>query len=154
MDVSVLNRQRKHTVDTAALKRAAERILTALTVGDCELSVTLVSDKRMRELNREFRGVDTPTDVLSFAQREGEAMPHIEGEPEPLGDVILSTETAARQLGLHAEEGATPEDSLQRELTFLLLHGILHLLGRTHDGEADREAMEAETARLWALIGM
>jgi rRNA maturation RNase YbeY len=82
----------------------------------------LVSDAVMRRLNRQWRGADRPTDVLSFAQAEGQG-----GAPEGLlGDVVISVDTARRQ----ARERAAP---LARELDRLLIHGVLHLLGYDHE---------------------
>jgi len=149
-DVTVLNRQRKCAVDTAALRRAAETLLAGVGRGEAELTVTLVSDARMRALNRTYRGIDAPTDVLSFAQEEGEERPPVaEGLPHVLGDVVLSTETAARQAPENAPPWLDAAAALQRELTFLLLHGVLHLVGHDHDEDADHERMQAETRRLW-----
>lgn len=95
-----------------------------------ELSVALVDDDQMRELNANWRGKDQPTDVLAFAQREGDAL----GETELLGDVVVSIPTAQRQ----ARERA---HSVEDEIRELLVHGILHLLGYDHEispEEADR----------------
>ncbi|MGD9902353.1 MAG: rRNA maturation RNase YbeY [Vicinamibacterales bacterium] len=82
-----------------------------------ELTVALVSDRRMRSLNRTFRGVDRATDVLSFA-----------GEPPQLGDIVIATGVAARQ----AREAG---HALGTEVRVLALHGLLHLLGFDHDGD-------------------
>ncbi len=89
-------------------------------------------------LNLQYRGYDKPTDVLSFAQRDSVAdappPPSLPGEPDPLGDVIISVETAARQ----AEQHKVP---LEKELALLTVHGILHLLGYTDDTEEGAEEM-------------
>lgn len=92
-----------------------------------QLSVTFVDDARIRELNREFRGKDRPTDVLSFPLLDGDApeFQSVAGMPRMLGDIVVSVETARRQA---AEYG----HSLERELGFLLVHGLLHLLGEDH----------------------
>ncbi len=152
MDVVIRNRQRKHPVDRPALERAAVLALRALGHDNVALDVTLLSDGPMRALNCEHRGVDAPTDVLSFSQLEGDQPPRAPEAPLVLGDIVLSVESAARQAGLHTAPGATPAASLQRELSYLLLHGLLHLLGRSHDEEPARDQMEAETERLWAMV--
>jgi probable rRNA maturation factor len=152
MEVTVLNRQRKLIVDAATLRKSAEMILAGLGRPEAELTVTLVSDARMRELNRTYRGLDAPTDVLSFSQTEGEPLPHADGAPEVLGDVVLSAETAARQAGDSAPPGLDAAAALQRELTWLLLHGVLHLVGHDHDADADHERMEAEAQSVWPTI--
>lgn len=87
----------------------------------------------MQQLNASFRGKNKPTDVLSFCQLEGEAMPFA-GEEILLGDVIISIETAARQ-------ARDLNHSMERELGFLLVHGALHLCGYDHDTAARRRIM-------------
>jgi rRNA maturation RNase YbeY len=98
------------------------RLLAALDLPDAELSLLLVSDAVMRRLNRDWRGADRPTDVLSFAQAEGPGS----APPGLLGDVVISVDTARRQ----AAERAAP---LGAELDRLLIHGVLHLLGYDHE---------------------
>jgi probable rRNA maturation factor len=99
-----------------------------------EVSVSFVSDDEIHELNRTYRGVDRPTDVLSFALREGEEdFPVPDEGAELLGDIVISIPTAVRQ----AEEYG---HSVEREVGFLLVHGFLHLLGYDHqDEDAERE---------------
>lgn len=107
------------------LGRSARRLLGGLRLGGAELSVTLVSDREMRTLNRRWRGRDRPTDVLAFAQREGAG-----GAPAGLlGDVVVSVDTARRQ-------AAAAGEPLHREGERLLVHGLLHLLGYDHERSA------------------
>jgi rRNA maturation RNase YbeY len=111
-----------------SLRRSARRLLAGLARDGAELSVLLVSDGEMRRLNRDWRGRDRPTDVLSFAQGEGAG-----AAPDGLlGDVVISVDTARRQ----ARSGRRP---LGREAERLLVHGLLHLLGYDHERSA-REA--------------
>lgn len=111
---------------------------------DAEISVWLASDEDIRELHRDYFGLDTPTNVISFAQRDGE---FADVEPEMLGDVVVSYETARRDA---LEAGTDPED----EVAFLLIHGILHLVGYDHEGDrkADAPEMEEKEAELYKLI--
>lgn len=96
------------------------KLLAAEAVGpNCEISLVLCGDDEIRRLNRDYRGLDEPTDVLSFPQEVETPLP---GERRLLGDVVISVPTARRQ----AEAAAHP---LERELEWLLLHGVLHLLG-------------------------
>lgn len=108
-----------------------------------ELSVWLCGDAAIRELHREYLGEDTPTNVMSFAQREGE---YAELEPQLLGDVVISVDTARRD----ADEGGVLLDD---EVAYLLIHGILHLVGYDHEGEQASRApeMEAKEAELFEL---
>lgn len=107
------------------------------------MSILIVSDPAIRIINRDYLHKDKPTNVISFAQREG--LPG--GEEQLLGDVVISAETAARDA---AEAGL----SFESELYFLLLHGILHLIGYDHErgSAADAERMEAREAELFALL--
>ncbi len=131
MPVGVSARGHRWPRLVARLRRSAERLLVALRLPDAELSLLLVSDRTMRRLNRTWRGVDRPTDVLAFAQREGAGG----APPGLLGDVVISVETARRQA---AERGA----SVAAEAERLLVHGLLHLLGYDHERSA------AEAARM------
>lgn len=113
---------------------------------DTELSVWLTDDPTIQDLHREYFGIDEPTNVISFAQREGE---YNEVEPEMLGDVVISVETATRDA---LEAGSNPED----EVAYLLIHGVLHLLGYDHEGqrEADGPEMYAKEREISNLIGI
>ena len=129
--------------DRVALVRFAEGALDALGRSSAELSVLLCDDRFMRDLNLRFRGIDTPTDVLSFEQ-DGRTVGHgrTVGDGPILGDVVISLDTARRQ----ARRRNLPEATEIREL---LLHGILHLLGRDHgDGDIADEPMLQEQRRL------
>jgi probable rRNA maturation factor len=101
---------------------------------EAEVGCLLVTDARIRALNRRYRGEDRATDVLAFPQGEGEGPA---GHPAVLGDVVISVETAARQ-------AARAGHSLTSEAALLLIHGILHLLGHDH-------ATAAARRRMWAL---
>jgi len=127
------------------LRNLALRILSALgSTDDCELSVSIVGDRAMRRLNREYRGMDRPTNVLSFSMGEGDfagVNPHL------LGDVVISVDTAMREA---EEEGIT----LDERIGFLLLHGILHVMGYDHErsGEAEARRMDREQRKLFAML--
>lgn len=123
--------------DRAALVRFAQAALGELGHGNAELSVLLCGDRFIRDLNLRFRGIDAPTDVLSFEQECAVA-----GHRLILGDVVISLDAARRQ----ARRRSVPESAELREL---LLHGILHLLGRDHgDGDVADEPMLQEQRRL------
>ncbi len=105
----------------------------------CEVGLTVVSDAEIHAMNRDYRGKDKPTDVLSFAQSEGEEFPFevsgVAGAPAlPLGDVVISIETALRQ-------SREQKHSLHTELAFLAIHGTLHLMGYDHVTDAGRRVM-------------
>lgn len=108
-----------------------------------ELTVVLTDDAAVQALNRDYRGKDAPTNVLSFATIDDEsAPPPPPGEPLFLGDVILARETCLRE----AEEAGKPAGD---HLFHLVVHGVLHCLGFDHEADAEAEEMEAlETAIL------
>jgi len=111
------------------LKILASRILKDLGRVDGELSLYLTDDREIRDLNRQYRGVDSATDVLSFSQQEGEVLSSA-GGPCLLGDVVISMDRAKEQ----ARELGT---DLEVELRRLLAHGVLHLLGYDHEGSEE-----------------
>lgn len=115
-------------------------MLVAVQSTDKEWSIVLTGDDQIQNLNRIYRKKNRPTDVLAFAQREGDG-----GDPEGrlLGDVIVSIPTARRQ-------AAAARRPLEAELTMLLAHGLLHLLGWDHATEAEDRKMRRETRRLCA----
>lgn len=104
-----------------------------------EVDITIVTDDEIHTLNRDYRNVDRATDVLSFALDEDGGEPELVGGPEVhfLGDIIISAETAARQ----AEEFG---HGLEREIVYLAVHGLLHLLGYDHMQEEDKAIMRAK----------
>jgi probable rRNA maturation factor len=122
----------------------AQRILSASGCPDAELSLVIVNDRQIRKVNRDYLQRDKPTNVISFAMQEGEGAGVV---PLLLGDVVISAETAARDA---AEAGL----SFESELYFLLLHGILHLLGYDHErsGEVEAARMETREREIFALL--
>lgn len=105
-----------------------------------EVDITIVDDEEIHTLNREYRNVDRPTDVLSFALDEGEEdEPELIDGPEEhlLGDIIISAETAQRQ-------GEEFGHGLEREIVYLAVHGLLHLLGYDHMTDEDKNIMRAK----------
>lgn len=127
-------------IGTPALRRRAERMLGALSLAEAELSILVCDDAAMRALNRQHRRLDRPTDVLAFALREGE---RLRGGDALLGDIVISLETAQRQADEHGR-------TLWDEVTLLLAHGLLHLIGYDHDTVARERRMNARTDMLRA----
>lgn len=121
----------------------ARAMLASLELADSELSILLTTDEGIRELNREHRRKDKPTDVLSFPQNEFRRplVPRRGQNLAVLGDVIISIDTAERQ----ARGRRRP---LQDEVRFLLAHGLLHLLGYDHATFDEKKVMSARTRAL------
>ena len=126
MPVHMQSQVRRVTIDQARLDRLARAILSDVGETSAELGILFVGDQRMRGLNHRYRGKDRTTDVLAFAMREAFAPHGARRTPDMLGDVVISVPTARRQ----AKEAGR---SLDEELSWLLVHGILHLCGYDHE---------------------
>lgn len=135
------NDVRRSGVDGKALVATARRLLTAMGEDEAALSLSLVGDDAIRSLNRQYRGRDAATDVLSFPLEEAIAPERM------LGDVVISIETARRQADAY-------DAPLQRELYRLLIHGLLHLAGHDHIEPSERTLMRREERRLAAAIDL
>lgn len=144
MTILIENQQEKQSIPLKRLEQVAQKILSVSECPESELSILLVDDEKIHQINRDYLDHDYPTNVISFAMLEGEG-----GDIQPglLGDVVISAETAARDA---SEAGA----SFESELYFLLLHGILHLLGYDHErgSEEDARRMEAREEEVFAEI--
>lgn len=144
MDIQIDNRQNQFPLDETNLRKAAQAILNDLEYPEAELSIVLVDDTEIHDLNRQYLNHDRPTNVISFPMQEGE---FTEINPNLLGDVVISVDTADRE----AREAALP---METRLMELLVHGILHLVGYDHESpKADAEAMERKTEELMEKFG-
>ena len=136
--------------DRATLRRVCENVLRGEGVTGAQLlTVAIVTDEEIHDVNREHRGVDRPTDVLSFSlvdptvDQRGFVTPA--DHPTELGDIVVSY---PRVLAQAEEYGHSPA----RELAYLVAHGLLHILGHDHEEEAERTVMrEREEAALRPL---
>ena len=133
--IEVVNRQRRLQIDTEGWTAFAAKALAEIGKSESSATVAFVSDNRIRELNRQFRGIDKATDVLSFPAEE----------PKNLGDIAVSVETAAIQ----AKENGL---SFDEEIAQLILHGLLHLSG--YDHESDNGEMNRLELRLRKKLGI
>jgi probable rRNA maturation factor len=138
------NDVRRSGVDRRALVATARRLLAEVGEGDSALSLSLVGDDAIRSLNREYRGRDAATDVLTFPL-DGAADPAV--VERLLGDVVISVETARRQ-------AAAYDAPVQREIYRLLIHGLLHLKGYDHEAVAERRRMRRQERRLADAIAL
>jgi probable rRNA maturation factor len=129
-------------ISPATIRARAHKLLSALELNGVELSVVLCDDAFIHALNRDYRRKNKPTDVLSFPMMDEAG---VDDGPGLMGDVIISVDTAKRQ-------AAAAGHSLRRECAFLLIHGVLHLLGYTHENDRDEAKMNRETTRLLSLI--
>ena len=130
---------RGSAVDVGVLRARARHVLEALALSNSELSLALVDDSEIEQLNSKWRRQPRSTDVLSFSLIEGAHSDHRAGM---LGDVVISVKTAARQ-------AADRHRSLDEIVTRLMIHGVLHLIGYDHEDDGDARRMAAQERRLW-----
>jgi len=131
---------------TRRLREAAKKTLAhEAFAGDGELAIIITSDEEVQALNRRYRGIDAPTDVLSFGQAAAPE-PLAPGEPAYLGDVLISYPRARTQA--KAAGHATAD-----ELVLLVIHGVLHLLGHDHVRRNDKRKMWAAQAVVLREMG-
>ena len=127
------------------LRRAAQACLDEAGNADAELTLVVSDDETVRTLNRAYRGVDAPTDVLAF----GGTVPDFINAPDStpyLGDVVISYPRAVEQ--------ATGRHTPAEELALLVVHGVLHLLGYDHATPQEKQAMWAKQAMILAQLGL
>jgi len=147
MAVLINNVQKKMVLSPKDLKLLEDILQFGLELHqqpDSEMGIILVDNEYIQDLNLKYRGIDQPTDVLSFAMNEGVAESpafKIEGEPVLLGDVYLSVERAVEQAESYGH-------SFARELCYLGAHGLLHLLGYDHQTPEETELMRAEEEKI------
>jgi probable rRNA maturation factor len=144
MKILINNEFPEIKVDARKIEQQIGKVLISLNCNEHEISILFIGDQGIRDLNQQFRDIDRPTDVLSFPQV-------LEGDLEipgalVLGDVAISLETARFQSEEHGL-------SFEEELTLLLIHGILHLLGYDHEiSDKEEERMRSKTRKLFSLI--
>lgn len=141
--ILIRNDQKKLPFGAAGRKMIRDAVNASIREmgGGCfEVSVLITDNEKIHQINKEFRGVDKPTDVLSFPMDS-------EGEAAMLGDIVISLETALVQ----AEEYG---HSLEREISFLTVHSMMHLFGYDHENEADRARMREMEEKVLGVLNL
>ena len=140
MPILIQNQQNKVNVNLPRTRQAFQKILELLEIEDKEVSILIVDDEGIRKINRDYLGRDRPTNVISFSMSEGEFG---DVNPSILGDIIISAETAQKDTESHSI-------LFEDEIDFLLIHGMLHLLGYDHETtDSDAEIMKAKEKELF-----
>ena len=129
MKLQIRNNQNKIKIDKRRIRGTVLKVLKILDCADKEISLSFVDDENIKQLNKQYLGRDKATNVISFSLREGE---YGNINPQILGDIIISVETAQRDA---IKENLT----FSQELEFLIIHGILHLLGYNHENTSKKE---------------
>ena len=139
----LIDNQQKEKIQTLLISKKTEQILNALGCNAHEISVVILDDKEIGQLNKRYRGIDKPTNVLAFPMQEGQFS---DITPGLLGDVVISIETAEK-------EALLGKISLEERISQLLIHGILHLLGFDHEmGDNEADTMEKKSLELLRII--
>ena len=148
MKVYIKNQQRLIRVNQQRIRSLLRKALRLLGLRRAELSILFVNDRRMRILNRQHRGIDRTTDVLSFPQiAHSSQLSALSLQQFVLGDIVINLHKAKKQA---AEYGLT----LDEELKKLLIHGLVHLLGYNHEKSRQHEnKMEKKEKELLDAIG-
>ena len=143
MKVLIDNRQSSCRISLEKIEQTVRVTLSALDCPDGEISILIVDDAQIQKLNRKYLNRNGPTNVIAFAMRNGE-FSHL--TPHLLGDVVISTDTAAK-------EAQNSGMSMEQRINELLVHGILHLFGYNHEtSEQDARTMEKKSRDLLDLI--
>lgn len=132
MKIRIANRQKRTKIDSRRIRGNVIRLLRLIGCAEKEISISFVDDEAIRLLNRQYLRLDKPTNVLSFSLEEGEC-----GKVNPglLGDIVISVDTALRD----AKQGGF---TLEEEILFLIVHGLLHLTGYEHVGTSRANALK------------
>jgi probable rRNA maturation factor len=137
------NQQQLIPVGERRIKKIAEKILNYLGISSNELSILFLDNRGITEINKKYLKRNRPTNVISFALNEGECR---NINPRVLGDVVISVEKAQEQAGIN---GTT----LEEEISFLLIHGILHLIGYDHvKGQGERKRMKEKEREVYRFV--
>ncbi len=143
MEVQIGNRQSIHRISKKKIRQTASVILNALGYPDAELSILIVDDQQIAQLNRQYLNREGPTNVIAFSMRQGQFS---DIAPNLLGDVVISADNAHR-------EAQNAGISMQTRFDQLLIHGTLHLLGYDHENtEAEARKMEEKNNELLKLL--
>jgi len=142
MNILVTNRQTIAPVDIPLTRQSMAAILKSLQMEGHEVSLLFVDDTEITEINRHYLGRNHPTNVIAFSMNEGDF-----GTINPLllGDIVISVETALRD----ARAGELP---LEDEINYLMIHGVLHLLGYDHEQAREAEEMEKKEKEIFFAL--
>jgi probable rRNA maturation factor len=148
MEILIKNQQKIIKINQRKIREIVKKVLQYLRIDEkTEVSILFTDDKFIRSLNSKYRGIDKPTDVLSFSLQEGIVKsPEVESD-KLLGDIIISAETAQKQAYIL-------NHSIEKELAVLLIHGLLHLTGYDHEKDKNYKIMrekESEILKIFAL---
>jgi len=129
MNLQIQNNQNKIKINRRKISAMILKILKILECGDKEISINFVDDEKIKQLNKQYLGKDKATNVLSFSLQENE---YGNINPQVLGDIVISVETAQK-------DAVYGNLTVDQEIDFLIIHGLLHLLGYDHENTTKKE---------------
>ncbi len=129
MAIQIQSNHNKIRINTRKLRPVISKIMKILDCADKEISINFVDDAKIKQLNKQYLGRDKATNVLSFSLREDE---YGDINPQILGDIVISVETAQK-------DAAYGNLTVDQEIDFLIIHGLLHLLGYDHENTTKKE---------------
>ena len=132
MNTHIENRQKAVKLDLRRIRRVVNKLKKVLSCSEQEISLLFVDNEQIRQINRQYLKRDQPTNVISFTLREGD---YGDINPQVLGDIVISAERAF-------QDAAVGDLSLNDEIDFLVIHGLLHLLGYDHEGGNEMESLK------------
>jgi probable rRNA maturation factor len=144
MNLQIQNNQNKIKINRRKIRAAILKIMKILECADKEISINFVDDTKIKQLNKQYLGKDKATNVLSFSLREDE---YGNINPQVLGDIVISVETAQK-------DAVYGNLTVDQEIDFLIIHGLLHLLGYDHENKTEKETskMRKKERELFNLI--
>jgi probable rRNA maturation factor len=144
MNLQIQNNQNKIKIDKRKIRGTVLKILKILDCADKEISLNFVDDTKIKQLNKDYRGKDKATNVLSFSLREDE---YGNINPQILGDIVISVETAQK-------DASSGNLTFDQEIDFLIINGLLHLLGYNHENapKEDKDKMRKKERELFSLL--
>ncbi len=135
MIIQIANNQNLIKIDKRKIRSTITKLLKYLNCADKEISITFINDETIQQLNNQYRNKNKPTDVLSFSLQEGEFSSI---NPDVLGDIVISVETAKTNAEINCL-------SFEQEINFLIIHGLLHLLGYDHENTTKIETRKMKS---------
>ena len=144
MKIQIENQQKRIKIDKRRIRSQVNALLKLLNCANMEISITFVDDAAIRQINKQYLARDKTTNVISFPLQEGEFS---DINPEILGDIVISVDTANR-------DAAKGNLSFDEEILFLIIHGLLHLIGYNHENTptADVRKMKKKEKELFSLL--
>jgi len=149
--ITIKNKQRRHQINSSALQKVVQKLLSAVHYSDFDIGIIFVSPKAMHDYNKQYRNKDCATDVLSFPYypnlKPRQRIKAKNPDEKNLGDIIICPDYVVKQLAENNRPAA-----LDKRIVVLIIHGLCHLLGYEHETTAQFRAMRRKESQLLKLM--